>query len=73
MATARDGVRVIALMAEMTIDAAMVTANCLKNCPTTPGMKTLGRKTEQSTSVIATIGPVISAMALMVASLGRRP
>ena len=70
IATARDGVSVIALMAEMIIADEMTRANCRKNCPVTPGTNTLGRKTELSTSVMAMIGPVISAIARIVASLG---
>jgi len=68
MAAARAGVIVMALMAEIIIDAAMVSANWRKNWPVIPPRKALGRNTALSTSVMAMIGPVISPIALMVAS-----
>ena len=57
----------------MIIDAEMVRANCRKNWPVIPPRKALGRKTELSTSVMARIGPVISFIALMVASRTGKP
>src|SRR5262245_9655424 len=43
--TARDGVSVIALIAEMSIAAEIVSANCRKNCPGMPGKKAPGKST----------------------------
>ena len=48
----------------------IVTANCRNSVPETPGMKATGTNTESSTKVIAMIGPVISAIAFLVASAG---
>ena len=59
-----------ALMAEMIVETAMVTANWRKNWPVMPARKQHGMNTELSTSVMASIGPVISSMALMVAVRG---
>ncbi len=64
---------VMALTAEMIIDTAMVSANWRKNWPVMPPRKALGSSTELSTSVMAKIGPVISFMALIVASRTGRP
>ena len=58
---------VSALIAEMIVDTAIVTANCRKNCPEMPPMKQQGMNTELRTSVMATIGPVISSIAWIVA------
>ena len=71
--TARDGVIVIALIAEMIVETAMVTANWRKNCPVTPPKKQHGMNTELSTSVMARIGPVISPIALIVAVRASSP
>ena len=68
--TARDGVSVMALMAEMIIEAEIVSANWRKNWPGMPGKNAPGRSTQTSTSVMARIEPVISSIALMVAVLG---
>ena len=70
---ARAGVIVIALMAEMIIATEIVNANCRKNCPVSPPRNALGSSTELSTNVIARIGPVISFIALIVASRTPRP
>ena len=64
---------VMALTAEMIIDAEIVTANCWKKRPVMPGMKAHGTNTAHSTSVIARIGPVISSIALIVADRASRP
>ncbi len=64
---------VMALTAEMIIDAEMVKANWRKNWPVIPPRNALGRNTELSTSVMAMIGPVISFIAPMVASRTGRP
>ena len=66
------GDNVSALIAEMNIDTATVTANWRNNSPEMPGMKATGTNTESSTSVIAMIGAVISRMASLVASAGER-
>jgi len=42
-----------ALTAEMIVETAIVTANCRKNWPLTPPRKQHGRKTEDSTRVMA--------------------
>ena len=56
-----------ALTAEMIVETAIVTANWRKNWPVIPPMKQHGTNTEQSASVMAMIGPVISSIALIVA------
>ncbi len=73
MTTARDGVIVRALMAEMQVETAMVTANWRKNWPVMPPRKQTGTNTAQSTRVIARMGPVISSIARMVAARASRP
>ena len=70
---ARAGVMVMALTAEISIDAEIVSANWRKNWPVMPLRKALGSSTELSTSVMARIGPVISFMARMVASRTGKP
>ena len=67
------GLRVSALIAEITIETETATANCWKSWPLMPGMKATGTKTESSTMVIARIAPVISPMARRAASAGERP
>ena len=64
---------VMALIAEMTIETAIVSANWRKNWPVMPPRNALGRSTELSTSVMAMIGPVISSIARIVASRTGRP
>ncbi len=59
---------VMALIAEISIVTEMMRANWRKNWPVIPLRNALGSSTELSTSVIAMIGPVISLIALMVAS-----
>lgn len=66
------GLRVRALRALMPVVAAMVRANWRYICPAMPGRKAVGRKTDISTSVMPMTGPVISSIALMVASRGGR-
>ncbi len=68
MEAARAGVMVMALTAEIIIDAPMVRANWRKNCPVMPPRNAAGRNTALKTSVMAIMGPVISSIALMVAS-----
>ncbi len=65
--TAREGVIVMALRAEMTVDTEIVTANCRKNNPVMPPMKAHGTNTAHSTRATAMIGPVTSSIAMMVA------
>ena len=64
---------VSALTAEMIVETAIVTANCRKNWPVIPPRKQHGTNTEQSASVMARIGPVISSIALIVAVRGVEP
>ena len=73
ISTARDGVIVRALTAEMIVETAIVTANWRKNWPVIPPMKQHGTNTELSASVIAMIGPVISSIALIVAVRASSP
>ncbi len=68
----RAGLRLSALIAEITIDTETATANCRNSWPLMPGMKATGTNTESSTSVIAMIGATISPIALRVASLAER-
>src|SRR3546814_9393270 len=67
------GDSVSALIAEITIAADTATANWRNSSPEVPGMKATGTNTESSTSVMATIGAVISRIALRVASFTDRP
>ena len=62
-----------ALTAEMIVETEIVTANWRKNCPLTPPRKQQGTNTELSTKVMASTGPVISSMALMVAVRASSP
>ena len=62
------GESVSALIADKNIETATVTANCRNSSPEMPGMKATGTKTDSSTSVMAIIGAVISAIASLVAS-----
>src|SRR5204863_1198830 len=64
------GDRVNALIADSNIETATVTANCRNSSPEIPGMNATGTNTDNSTSVIAMIGAVISAMARLTASPG---
>ena len=57
----------MALMAEITVETEIVTANCRKNRPVMPPMNAQGTNTAHSTRATAMIGPVTSSMALMVA------
>ncbi len=57
ISTARDGVMVMALIAEMIVETVIVTANWRKNWPVMPPISAQGTKTAQSTSPTATIGP----------------
>ena len=44
------------LKAEITVEMAMVSANCRKNCPTIPVMNAHGTNTAVSTSLICAVG-----------------
>ena len=66
------GLSVSALSAEISIETDTATANWRKSWPLIPGMKATGTKTESSTSVMAMIGAVISAMAFLVACGDRK-
>src|SRR5487761_1621193 len=67
------GHNVSELNAEMTVETAIVNANCRKNCPVMPLMKAHGMKTALNTSPTATTGPETCCIALIVASRGERP
>src|SRR5665213_507637 len=66
---ARAGERVSALNAEIAIENAMVSENCLYRMPVVPGKKLTGTNTEISTSDVATTALVTSRMAAEVASI----
>ena len=66
------GLRVSALTAEISIETETATANWRNNCPLMPGMKATGTNTDSRTSVMAMIGPVISAIAFLVAVRDRQ-
>ena len=68
--TAREGVMVTALTAEMTVETEIVSANWRKKWPVMPPMNAQGTNTAHSTRATATIGPVTSSMALIVAVRG---
>ena len=57
----------------MTVEAAIVTANCLKNWPEIPLMKAEGMKTAQSVRAIATSAPPTSSIVRWAASRGDKP
>ena len=54
---ASAGLSVSELNAEITVETAMVSANCRKNCPVTPLMNAHGMNTALSTSPTAMTGP----------------
>ena len=60
-------------MAEITVEMAIVAANCRKNCPVRPCMKVMGTNTAHRTMAMATIGPDTSRIAWWAASRGARP
>ena len=67
------GLRVSELNVEMIVEAAIVKANCRKNCPVSPLMNAQGTKTALRTSPTATTGPDTWLIALIVASRGGSP
>ncbi len=70
---ASAGLRLSELIVEITVDIAIVSANCRKNWPTMPEMNAHGTKTADSTRPTAMIGPATSSMARIAASRGVRP
>ena len=70
---ARAGLRVSELKVEMTVDDAIVRANCRKNCPVMPEMNAQGMNTAESTSPTAITGADTSLIALIVAARGFKP
>jgi len=69
----RAGLRVSELNADRTVLTTMVTANCLKNWPVSPGMTAAGTNTAQSTSDTPMIAVPTSDMAFSVATFGESP
>src|SRR5882672_6842025 len=69
----REGLSVSETKQEMTVDAAIVTENCLKNIPEIPEMKADGTKTAHSVSAIETSAPPTSSMVRWAASTGDIP
>ena len=67
------GLNVSELIAEKTNEKTIVMANWLYSRPVRPGMNATGTNTAASTSVIVTIGAVISAIAARTAGIGRSP
>jgi Asp-tRNA(Asn)/Glu-tRNA(Gln) amidotransferase A subunit family amidase len=67
------GLSVSELTAEKNVETAMVTANCLKNCPVIPVIKMHGTNTHIRTNEIAMIGPETSSIALIAAWRGSMP
>jgi hypothetical protein len=61
------------LNAEISVEAAMVTANWRKNWPVMPPMNMHGTNTADSTRAMAMTGPVTSSIARRAASRGGRP
>ena len=55
--TANAGLSVKELNADMTVEMAIVIANCRKNCPTMPEMNAQGTNTADSTRPTAITGP----------------
>ncbi len=64
---ASAGLSVNELNAEITVETAMVNANCRKNWPVMPLMNAHGTNTAASTRATATTGPVTYSIALMAA------
>ena len=69
----KAGERVRALKAEMSIDTAMVMANCLNRVPVIPSSRSEGRNTAASTRAMAITGPLTSCMAAKEAMRGLSP
>src|SRR5215470_11242220 len=60
----RAGLRVRETRHEMTVDAAIVTANCRKKSPDIPEIKAEGTKTAHNVSAIETNAPPTSSIVL---------
>src|SRR5260370_42151419 len=69
----RAGLRVSETKHEMTVDAAIVTANCRKKSPDIPERKADGTKTAHNVSAIEISAPPTSSMALSPASDAEMP
>ena len=67
------GLSVSELNVEISIDTAIVKANCRKNWPMMPVMNAHGTNTALSTKPTAITGPETCSMALIVASRGDSP
>ena len=67
------GLKVNELYAEISVDTAIVRANCRKNWPVMPVIKAHGTNTALSTSPTAITGPDTCSMALSVAARGAKP
>ena len=61
------------MIPEITIEIAMVMANCLYSVPVTPPRNATGRNTASSTSTIEISAPAISVIACFAASSGASP
>src|SRR5260221_2679577 len=68
-----DGLSVSETKQEITVEAAIVTANCLKKRPEIPEMKAEGTKTAHNVRGIAREAPPTSYMVRCAASLGDMP
>src|SRR6516164_6416770 len=69
----RAGLRVRETKHEMTVDAAIVTANCRKKSPDIPERKAEGTKTAHNVSAIEINAPPTSSMVLWAASDADKP
>src|SRR5229473_1161372 len=70
---ARAGLKVSETKQEITVEAAMVVANCLKNRPEMPEMKAEGTKTAQRVSAMAMSAVDTSLIVRCAASRGDMP
>src|ERR1700730_2183631 len=67
------GLRVSETKQEITVEAAIVVANCVKNRPEIPEMKAVGMKTAQSVSAMAMSAPDTSVIVGCAAARGDTP
>ncbi len=70
---ARAGLSVSEFTVEITVDEAIVSANCRKNCPVIPVMNAHGMNTAERTRPTAITGDETSLIALSVAARGFSP
>ena len=70
---ASAGLNVKEFKVEMTVEEAIVNANCRKNCPVIPEMNAQGMNTAESTRPTAITGADTSLIALSVAARGFSP